>query len=119
MQSIFTPPGEDGIAGLKVGEFVVRSESTAKYLPILKAINEDRLKIPRFADGGLFKGNNATQSPTLAQPEAGPVMSDDQVNRITQAIRETPIVIRTEADFIQFFRDNFPEYERLENERRV
>lgn len=119
LQSIFTPPGEDGIAGLKVGEFVVRSESTAKYLPLLKAINEDRLKIPRFADGGLFKGNNATQSPTLAQPEAGPVMSDDQVNRITQAIRETPIVIRTEADFIQFFRDNFPEYERLENERRV
>lgn len=33
-------------------EYVVNAASTRKYLPLLEAINQDRLKIPGFAKGG-------------------------------------------------------------------
>jgi hypothetical protein len=33
-------------------EYVVNARSTSKYLPLLEAINDDRLKIPGFAKGG-------------------------------------------------------------------
>jgi hypothetical protein len=37
-------------------EFVVNARSTRKYLPLLEAINGDRLKIPGFAKGGMPQG---------------------------------------------------------------
>ncbi|MDX3515874.1 phage tail protein [Streptomyces caniscabiei] len=37
-------------------EFVVNARSTRKYLPLLEAINSDRLKIPGFAKGGMPQG---------------------------------------------------------------
>jgi hypothetical protein len=36
-------------------EFVVNAESTRKYLPLLEAINADKLRIPGFAKGGVTK----------------------------------------------------------------
>ena len=41
------------------GEFVVRADATARHLPLLHAINQNR--IPRFADGGLI-GNPANDN---------------------------------------------------------
>jgi hypothetical protein len=37
-------------------EYVVNAQSTRKYLPLLEAINSNRLRIPGFAGGGLTKG---------------------------------------------------------------
>ncbi|WP_143199056.1 hypothetical protein [Bradyrhizobium sp. NAS80.1] len=54
----------DSIAAhLSDGEFVVRASATAKHLPLLQAINADR--IPRFADGGLVGGAGSGAAPMI------------------------------------------------------
>jgi hypothetical protein len=45
------------LARVSNGEFIVNASQAAKFLPLLEAINNNRL--PKFADGGLVGGFNA------------------------------------------------------------
>ena len=58
---IVTGPGtstSDSInARLSNGEYVVNARATSAFLPLLNAINDQGLR-PRFANGGLFTGQN-------------------------------------------------------------
>jgi lambda family phage tail tape measure protein len=56
------------VARVSNGEFITNAASTAKYLPILKAINADR--IPKFADGGLVSAYGAGSAPIAANNNA-------------------------------------------------
>lgn len=58
------------VARVSNGEFITNAASTARHLPLLQAINADR--IPKFADGGaigsvpaLGSGNQTTVAPTI------------------------------------------------------
>ncbi|NUO43726.1 MAG: phage tail protein [Streptomyces sp.] len=52
-------------------EFVVNAASTRKYLPLLEAINDDKLKIGSFAKGGkLTKAQKAAAAQKKAEHEA-------------------------------------------------
>ncbi|MEH2542809.1 hypothetical protein [Bradyrhizobium sp. AZCC 1699] len=64
------PRDDRVLARLSPGEFVVNAGAAARNLPLLQAINSDRL--PRFADGGavgsvpaLSGGNQTTVAPTI------------------------------------------------------
>ncbi|MGN6311753.1 MAG: hypothetical protein ACTHNN_19610 [Xanthobacteraceae bacterium] len=46
------------------GEFVIRADATARHLPLLHAINQN--KIPRFADGGLVSAYGAGGTSPIA-----------------------------------------------------
>lgn len=52
------------VARVSNGEFVVNAESTKRFLPVLHAINADR--IPKFADGGLISAYGAGGSSPIA-----------------------------------------------------
>lgn len=42
-------------------EFVVNAASTRRYLPLLEAINNNRVEVPRFAKGGMTKRQKAAK----------------------------------------------------------
>ncbi len=52
------------VARVSDGEFVVNAESTKRFLPLLHAVNDN--KIPKFADGGLVSAYGAGSSPIAA-----------------------------------------------------
>ena len=54
--SILTMLGSGNVVRTSNTEFIVNARSTRKYLPLLEAINSNRLRIPGFAGGGLTKG---------------------------------------------------------------
>lgn len=60
-------PREDNIpVWASNGEFMVNARATRKYLPLLKAINEDQLsKMRRFADGGIIASNASSMPSTM------------------------------------------------------
>jgi hypothetical protein len=73
------------------GEFMVNAEATAKHLPLLQAINDN--KVPRFASGG-FVGNraslpaaNSNASSGAPQPVFQTVINNNTSAQVTQ--RET------------------------------
>lgn len=47
-------------------EFVVNARQTARFLPLLEAINRDRLQLPRFATGGLVGAAGPTATYQLS-----------------------------------------------------
>ncbi|MGV9540931.1 transglycosylase SLT domain-containing protein [Nocardia beijingensis] len=59
IQGAGTGTSDSILARVSNGEFVINAASTAKYMPLLEAVNEDNL--PRFAEGGAVKGNNSKQ----------------------------------------------------------
>ncbi len=58
------------LARVSTGEFITNAASTAKYLPLLKAINEDRLSLPAFSNGG-YVAPVAFSAPAVASGGSG------------------------------------------------
>lgn len=102
--------GEDRLIIANSGEFIVNADATQRNLELLQLINAGHSAV-RFQAGGLVG----------AQPGAGapsPTVVFDGAE-IVQAIRDIKIEVRSELDSLQFFRKNYPVYEREEELRRV
>lgn len=59
------PRSDSILAAVSNGEYMVNAAQTSKYLPLLEAINDNRL--PRFADGGLVSVS-APSIPSISAP---------------------------------------------------
>jgi hypothetical protein len=67
-------PSDDRVpAMLSNGEFVVNSDATRKYEPLLRAINEGR--VPGFARGGIVAGFRIPTMPAMASPGRSPIFN--------------------------------------------
>lgn len=58
IQSLFTPAGEDGLVGVRRGEFIVNADRTKEFADILESINAGQLRredIPIFRQGGMVQ----------------------------------------------------------------
>lgn len=103
--------GEDRLIIANSGEFVINADATRRNLELLQLINAGRLQvIGRFQTGG-----SVGQAPAAGAAPA--VMLDS--SEIVEAIRAIKIEVRSELDSLQFFRKNYPVYEREEELRRV
>ncbi|MBL8570200.1 MAG: hypothetical protein JNK84_14110 [Phreatobacter sp.] len=83
------------LARVSNGEFITNAAATARHLPLLEAINGNR--VPRFAEGGLVP----PQVPaSLAMPSApefgGSAMGRPQVN--VNVVNNTPARVHTQQD---------------------
>ncbi len=79
------------MANISNGEFIVNAKSTRKFLPLLEAINSNR--IPKFADGGLSTGmlNVPASTAIVATPKTNdkPQQQVFQINITGDVSRQT------------------------------
>ena len=79
---------------LSDGEFVINAASTARYLPLIEAINENR--VPGFATGGLIAPSSLPRLPSISAAEQAMASRNDRmaldVNVKTEA---SPLLIST------------------------
>lgn len=102
--------GEDRLIVANSGEFIINADATRRNLELLELINAGRSAV-RFQAGGLVGAQPGTAA-------AAPTVVFDGAE-IVQAIRDIKIEVRSELDSLQFFRKNYPVYEREEELRRV
>lgn len=81
-----TGRSDSNFARVSRGEYVVNADATAKYLPVLDAINENRMRA--FADGGLVA------APTVAAPRLATVNGGGSTSNVTFNI---PITVNGSA----------------------
>lgn len=142
IQSLFTPAGEDGLVGVRQGEFIVNADRTKEFADILQALNAGLLRredLPQFRQGGMVQfpggpglpipayqgGGSVTNvtniggpAPVINVPSPGGLTRED-LDRLVEAIRDVKIEIRSELDALQFFRKHYPGYERDIRKRRI
>lgn len=105
--------GENRLIIANDGEFIINREATARNRELLELINATNAKIdlrnaPRLQNGG-----------PVGATAGAPVIVGNDLTDVVEAIRNIRIEIKSDLDAIQFFRKNFPRFEREENLRRV
>jgi uncharacterized protein (TIGR02594 family) len=79
---------------LSDGEFVVNAASTARYLPLIEAINENR--IPGFAEGGLVAPTSFPRLPSIAAAETALGSRNDRLALdVSVKTEASPLLIST------------------------
>jgi len=126
LQSFFTPRGEHGIVGVRLGETIINEQGSREFPNLLRAINEQRLEIPDipgFQAGGIVGGAAGSagrisggSSPTL--PGSLAAITKEDLDRMVEAISDVQINIRAELDAQEFYKETFPNYERNRRKRR-
>ena len=83
--SIFTPEGEDGIAGLQIGEYVHDRETTRKYFPLLESMRRGTFPVPAYASGGPVTEVATAQAPLFDPAMLGAAVEDAVVEGFRQS----------------------------------
>jgi len=102
-------------------EFVVNPKSTEANLALLQLINasEGAVRLHQARQNGGVVGSSASSLSASSGAGIGVVDFDAFAERIASAIEKQNIVIKTEMDFIRYYRQTLPVYEKEEARRRL
>jgi len=101
--------GENRLIVANDGEFIVNASATARNRALLEAINAGTRSVPvSFAGGGPVTGGQVFLGGDL----------DALAERLSDAVRQVKINFKGTLDGQEFLRENFDDFQRIENNRR-
>ncbi len=90
-----------------------------QVLAMIGEAGDSEAVIPLNARGAGFMAQLLPKIVLPVVPSSGPAINYDRLGqKVAEAVNATPIQINAELDALQFFRDEFPRYEKAEIKRR-